>query len=163
MRRVGRKKLGRLGDHQSDSQVRMRAVQGAICIASIVQLVIGYTGDCIILLDVHVIELWHQAFLGWSSSTSPPSLLRLLLQWLASGELRRFCRDSFCFIWMQSWIHFMHFSASSTLLPWTLLSTGEFQWREWSFINFKRWSHKWLSMQCQLHSPATLDCPWSQF
>ena len=79
MRRVGRKKLGRLGDHdhhsnhhddhdgyydghdqvdhQSDSQVRMRAVQGAICIASIVQLVIGYTGDCIILLDVHVIEL----------------------------------------------------------------------------------------------------------
>ena len=44
-------------DHQSDSQVRMRAVQGAICIASIVQLVIGYTGDCIILLDVHVIEL----------------------------------------------------------------------------------------------------------
>ena len=39
-------------DHQSDSQVRMRAVQGAICIASIVQLVIGYTGDCIILLDV---------------------------------------------------------------------------------------------------------------
>ena len=41
-------------DNQSDSQVRMRAVQGAICIASIVQLVIGYTGDCITILAVQV-------------------------------------------------------------------------------------------------------------
>ena len=31
------------------SQVRMREVQGAICIASIVQLVIGYTGVCIVV------------------------------------------------------------------------------------------------------------------
>ena len=30
-----------------DHQVRMREVQGAICIASIVQLVIGYTGICV--------------------------------------------------------------------------------------------------------------------
>ena len=38
--------------HQSDSQVRMREVQGAICIASIVQLVIGYTGVCITILVI---------------------------------------------------------------------------------------------------------------
>ena len=43
---------------QSYCQVRMREVQGAICIASIVQLVIGYTGARIkiLVIEVHHID-----------------------------------------------------------------------------------------------------------